>query len=53
MVGTTVRSSILDHIYVNEIDLVKNVTHLRPIFGDHELVMAELCIVRPQPKVTF
>ena len=50
IVGATFRTSILDHIQVNDIELVKNVT---PIFGDHELVMAVLCNVRPQPMETF
>ena len=53
MVGMTLRSSILDHIYVNDVTLVTNISQLKPIFGDHKLVMAELCSNRPQPKITF
>ena len=47
------RSSILDHIYVNQSDSISKVTHSKPIFGDHELVMADVCIVRPPPIITF
>ena len=53
LVGNTARSSILDHIYVNDVELVKEITHITPVFGDHELVMAVLCIARPQPKITL
>ena len=53
LVGDVLRSSILDHIYVNQIDLVKNVEHVTPLFGDHELIMAEVCITKPAPKITF
>ena len=52
-VELVVRSSILDHIYVNDIDLVKNVCHMKPIFGDHELIMADVSISRPISKVTW
>ena len=53
MVGLVVKSSILDHIYVNDVSLVKSITHSTPIFGDHKLIMAELSITRPQQKITF
>ena len=53
IVGNTTRSSILDHIYVDNVELVKEITHLTPVFGDHELVMALLCIIKPQPKISF
>ena len=52
-VELVVRSSILDHIYGNVIDLVKNVCHMKPIFGDHELIMADVSISRPISKVTW
>ena len=41
-VGTSHQSSLLDHIYVIRPDLVQNITHKTPCFGDHELVMATL-----------
>ena len=52
LLNNALRSSLLDHIYVNNVDLVNNITHEKPCFGDHELVMAECYIVRPQPKIT-
>ena len=44
LVGLVLRSSILDHIYVNGVNLIRNVNHERPCFGDHELIMAQFCI---------
>ena len=38
---------------VNDVSLILNVNQLKPVFGDHDLVMAELCISRPSPKVTL
>ena len=45
--------SVLDHIYVNCVSLVQNVSHSKPIFGDHELVTAELCIIKPVTKLSL
>ena len=39
MVGLVVKSSILDHIYVNDVSLLKSITHTTPIFGHHKLIM--------------
>ena len=50
LIGLVLRSSILDHIYVNGVTLIKNVTHNKPCFGDHELVMAQICIDKPKLK---
>ena len=51
MVGPILRSSILDHVYVQDPVVVKNLTSTRPYFGDH--VMVEFCIngVKMKPKV--
>ena len=51
-VGAVNRSSLLDHIYVPDVISVTNITHETPMFGDHQLVMANLCVVRPQPQIT-
>ena len=53
MVGTNLRSSCLDHIYVKNDNIVTNVTHLRPCFGDHELVMVHLPLIKPPPSVSI
>ena len=50
-VGAVNRSSCLDHIYVPDVISVTNITHETPMFGDHQLVMANLCVVRPQPQI--
>ena len=52
IVGLECRSSVLDHIYVNCVSLIQNVCHSKPIFGDQELVTAELCIIKPVTKVS-
>ena len=51
VVGLNMRSSILDHIYVGNVKLLKNVTKLKPIFGDHLLIMAQLCTGRTEQKI--
>ena len=53
LVGLVLRSSILDHIYVNGVTLIKNVTRVKQCFGDHELIMAQICIDRSQPKTVL
>ena len=52
LVGLVLRSSLLDHIYVNNINLVKLISHIKPCFGDHELIIAHCCIIKPQQKIT-
>ena len=51
-VGNVNRSSLLDHIYVSNVKLISNVNHVKPFFGDHELIIASLCIERPQPTIS-
>ena len=46
------RSSLFDHIYVKNVELIQNFSHVKPCFGDHELIMAYCNIVRPEPKMT-
>ena len=47
LVGSSLRSSLLDHIYVKEYGLVRNLSFVKPCFGDHVMVMAECCLSRP------
>ena len=47
MFGQVLRSSTLDHLYVDNVDLVNNIYHVTPIFGDDQLKVAELSIIRP------
>ena len=51
-VGNVNRSSLLDHIYVSNVKLINSVNHVKPFFGDHELVVATLCIDRPPPTIS-
>ena len=43
----------LPYIYVNGVTLIKNVTHDKPCFGDHELIMAQICIDKPRLKTVI
>ena len=52
MVGATLRASMLDHIYVKNVNLVKNVENRSMCFGDHVLVLADVCIVKPTQKLS-
>ena len=38
MVGTSQRSSILDHIYIKDPTIINNLGSVNPSFGDHVLV---------------
>ena len=51
LVGSNLRSSCLDHIYVRVVDLVHNISHVKPCFGDHELIMFNINVVRPPPRI--
>ena len=42
MVGPKLRSSILDHIYVKDPVIIRNLKSTRPYFGDHLVV--EFCV---------
>ena len=50
LVGSELRSSLLNHIYVYSVNLVKNVTNQIMNFGDPSLVMVDLGIGRPFQK---
>ena len=53
LVGLSIRSSVLDHIYVNNVTLINNILKNKPCFGDHVLIVAHLCMTRPQPKTSL
>ena len=48
MVGHSLRSSILDHVYINDPTVIKNLKAMKPYFGDH--LMVEFCIDGPKSK---
>ena len=52
IVGTTLRSSLIDHIYVKSPEIVSCVLHSRPCFGDHDLITLQLCLAKPPPKIS-
>ena len=52
MVGSNLRSSIIDHIYVKDPTLVQNITSLEPLFGDHMLVSFSIDGTKEDPVVT-
>ena len=50
MVGPNLRSFILDHIYVKDPVIIRNLKSTRPYFGDHLVV--EFCVkgTKNKPK---
>ena len=38
MVGTTLRSSLLDHVYTGDTDCIYKIECFTPCFGDHKLL---------------
>ena len=51
MVGTTLRSSLLDHVYTSDADCVQKVESITPCFGDHMFIVAHLFSGRPDPEI--
>ena len=45
------KESCLDHVYVNNLASVINVSPCQPCFGDHTLVLIELCLKLPNEKI--
>ena len=50
LVGSTLKSSILDHVYVSDVTTAANVGCIRPCFGDHMMVTLETNCTKPGPK---
>ena len=40
--GNDFRSSLLDHIYVKDTSLIKDINQVKPCFGDHVMVIANI-----------
>ena len=49
LVGVTLRSSTLNHIYVKDPTVLKDIDSIKPIFGDHSLVMFNVHGVKIKP----
>ena len=49
-VRNSLKDSILDHVYVNNMALISNVHSITPTFGDHLLIIIDLTLVRPAVK---
>ena len=50
--GVELRSSILDHVYTRDTTTISVITNIKPCFGDHELIMFYINVVRPPPRIT-
>ena len=46
------KSSILDHIYVNNLSTISDVTFETPVFGDHVLVVVNLTLTHNNSSKT-
>jgi hypothetical protein len=49
-VRNSLKDSILDHVYINNMALISNVHSITPTFGDHLLIIIDLTLVRPAVK---
>ena len=38
IVGLTEKKSVLDHVYVTDPSVISELEHIKPCFGDHELL---------------
>ena len=45
-INGTKKESLLDHVYINNLATFCSVYFETPVFGDHVLVITELCLVR-------
>ena len=53
LVNASFKSSILDHIYTQDITLVNNIQSFKPLVGDHLIVSFNLYEKLPEPKLIF
>ena len=50
-VNNSNRESILDHIYVTNPLIIKSIRHLKPLMGDHLILLVELNVILTPPKI--
>ena len=53
MVGTTLRSFLLDHVYTGDADCIYKIECSTPCFGDHKLIVAHIRFDRPDPETVI
>ena len=44
IINESLKESLLDHIYVTDPSLIKDISMTKPCFGDHQLVMVDLIL---------
>ena len=49
LIGSTLKTSILDHVYVKDFEMMNNITSTRPIFGDHLLITFDISFDSQKP----
>ena len=50
-INNSLKTSILDHVYVKDPTNVSNISNFRPAIGDHLCVMFNLSIIKPKPNI--
>jgi hypothetical protein len=50
VVNNQVRESILDHLYCTDPTVITKVSGIKPIFGDHTMVVASVLLNKPSPS---
>ena len=53
LIGNELKASILDHVYIRDPTLIKDIKSITPVFGDHRLIMIDIDEVKPKPIVVY
>jgi endonuclease/exonuclease/phosphatase family metal-dependent hydrolase len=52
-INGVVKESLLDHLYSNNPLSISDIHSVEPIFGDHYMIVASMCTVKPQPSFCY
>ena len=53
LINNVNKSSILDHLYVTDATVVKNINSCKPYFGDHLLIFFDVCTDNQEPVESY
>ena len=53
LINNVNKSSILDHLYVTDATVVKNINSCKPYFGDHLLIFFDVCTDNQKPVESY
>jgi hypothetical protein len=52
-INGVVKESLLNHFYSNNPLSISDIHSVEPIFGDHYMIAASICTVKPQPSFCY